>query len=31
MSYNPDTGIKDPHFSLKHSAWSTLETQGTPP
>ena len=31
MSYNPDTGIKNPHFSLKHLEWSTLETQGTPP
>ena len=26
MSYNPDTGIKDPYFSLKHLEFSTLET-----
>ena len=27
MSYNPDTSIKDPYFSLKHLEFSTLETQ----
>ena len=27
MSYNPDTVIKDPYFSLNHLEFSTLETQ----